>query len=44
MKQLDSLGMAKLKPRKSTIDFLLSYSKNIKIVDTRIIKVVFSKN
>ncbi|HFK5569900.1 MULTISPECIES: hypothetical protein [Elizabethkingia] len=44
MKHLNSLGKAKLKPRKSTIDFLLNYSKNIKIVNTRTIKVVFSKN
>ena len=44
MKQINILGKTQLKPRKSTIDFLLAYSKNLGVVKTKAVVTVFSKN
>ncbi|WP_166519952.1 hypothetical protein [Elizabethkingia argenteiflava] len=45
MKQLNSLGRNALKPKNSTIRFLLNYSKSIRVINTRTIDgVLFSKN
>ncbi len=44
MKKNDSLKVKALKPRKETIDFLLSYSKSLEVVKTKTKNYPISKN
>lgn len=44
MKKNDSLKVKALKPKKETIDFLLSFSKNIDVVKTKSKNYPISKN
>ena len=44
MKNIDSLKMKSLKPKKETIDFLLRYSKNLEAVEVKKVRHVVSKN
>ncbi len=44
MKKNDSLKVKTLKPKKQTIDFLLSYSKSLEVVKTRARNYPISKN
>ncbi|SFT89212.1 hypothetical protein SAMN05421857_3957 [Chryseobacterium formosense] len=44
MKKNDSLKMKSLKPKKQTIDFLLSFSKNLEVVKIKNNHIHLSKN
>lgn len=44
MKKIDSLNKKILKPRKQTIDFLLSFSKSIDVIQIREKNYLISKN
>lgn len=44
MKDNDSLKMKSLKPKKKTIDFLLQYSKNLKVITINNERLLLSKN
>jgi len=44
MKKNDSLKVKTLKPKKQTIDFLLSYSKSLELVQTKSKNLPISKN
>ncbi|PJJ64815.1 hypothetical protein CLV73_3184 [Chryseobacterium geocarposphaerae] len=44
MKKNDSLKVKALKPKKETIEFLLSYSKSLEIVKTKAKNYPISKN
>lgn len=44
MKKNDSLKVKTLKPKKQTVDFLLSFSKNLEVVKTRNKNYPISKN
>lgn len=44
MKKLDTLKAKKLKPKKSTVAFLLKFSKSIEIVRTPEETFIISKN
>ncbi|MBB5332165.1 MULTISPECIES: hypothetical protein [Chryseobacterium] len=44
MKKFDILNEKLLKPKKQTIDFLLSYSRNIEVVKTKSKIHIVSKN
>lgn len=44
MKKNDSLKVKTLKPKKQTIDFLLSYSKSVELVQSKSKNFPISKN
>lgn len=44
MRKNDSLKMKNLKPKKQTIDFLLSFSKNLEVVKIKNNHIHLSKN
>ncbi len=44
MRKNDSLKVKTLKPKKQTIDFLLSFSKNLDVVTTKTRNYPISKN
>ena len=44
MKKNDTLNEKLLKPKKQTIDFLLSYSKNLAVLKTKSKNLTVSKN
>lgn len=44
MKKNDSLKVKTLKPKKETIEFLLSYSKSLEIIKTKAKNYPISKN
>jgi hypothetical protein len=44
MKKNDSLKVKTLKPKKQTIDFLLSYSKSLEVIKTKTKNYPVNKN
>lgn len=44
MKKIDTLNVKLLKPKKQTVDFLLSFSKSIEIMRGKSKSFVLSKN
>ncbi|WP_262897330.1 MULTISPECIES: hypothetical protein [Chryseobacterium] len=44
MKNNDSLKLKNLKPKKQTVDFLLSFSKNLEVVKVKNKNYHFTKN
>lgn len=44
MKKIDTLNEKLLKPKKQTIDFLLSYSKSITVLKSKTKNQIVSKN
>ena len=44
MKKIDTLNEKLLKPKKQTIDFLLSYSRSVGVLKTPTKTLVISKN
>lgn len=44
MKNIDTLNEKLLKPKKETVEFLLSYSKSIAVLRTKSKNLIISKN
>lgn len=44
MKKNDTLNEKLLKPKKNTVDFLLNYSRNLKVLNGRSTNYLVSKN
>lgn len=44
MKKIDTLNEKQFKPKKKTIDFLLSYSRSISVLKTKSKNQIVSKN